>query len=380
VASRVATPDSPAAALAATGYPYAVLGVVALLGWRFQRSRIVAAAGALALALALLPAAGDGEPIAAHLAAALLAPLLAVLALTADRRVVAPRGLMQAAAAPALATAAALALHRHPQLLADWLGRAVIPQPFTRWTAVPQVSLAAAGLGLLVLAAVAVRRRRTLEAGFFWAALAGTLGIAAPAEPARGIWMLAAALALGVALVEAAYALAFRDELTDLPGRRALRSLLSSLRPPYAIAVVDVDRFKGFNDRYGHDVGDQVLRMVGARLGAVGGGGRAFRSGGEEFTIVFPGTTREDALPHLDAVRRAVADSPFTVRGRLRPAGRKGAARRGQTAGGARRLRVTVSIGVAQAGAREQAADDVVKSADRAMYRAKRQGRNRVVA
>jgi GGDEF domain-containing protein len=192
--------------------------------------------------------------------------------------------------------------------------------------------------------------------------------------------MLAAALALGVALVEAAYALAFRDELTDLPGRRALGSLLASLRPPYSVAVVDVDRFKTFNDRYGHDVGDQVLRMVAARLGAVGGGGRAFRSGGEEFTIVFPGTTAEEAMPHLEAVRRAVAESKFVLRGKLRSGNKKGPAKRGRASAAGRQLRVTVSIGVARCTDRHTSADQVVKSADQAMYRAKQSGRNRVVA
>jgi GGDEF domain-containing protein len=374
-------PDA-ALAQAAHGYPYAVLATVALLGWRFQRSRVVAAAAALALAHALLwPGGGEGDPMAAGLAVALLAPLLAGLALAADRRLGAPRGFLQLAAVPAVAAVAALALLRYPVRLEGWLAAEFVPSALTGWTALPQGALAGAGLGLAVLAGAALRRTRALEAGLFWAALAGTLAAAAPAgSTARGVWVLAAALALGVALMEAAYALAFRDELTDLPGRRALRSLLRSLRPPYCIAVVDVDRFKGVNDRHGHDVGDQVLRMVAAKLGAVGGGGRAFRSGGEEFTIVFPGTPAEDALPHLEAVRRAVADAPFVLRGRRRPPGAKGAARRGRAGGDGRRLRVTVSIGVARSGPRGGDVDEVVKSADKAMYRAKQKGRNRVVA
>lgn len=374
-------PDAPELARAASGYPYAALAAVALLAWRFQRSRVVAAAAALALAHALLaPGVAGGTPHAAHVAIALLAPVLAVVAAMADRRIGAPRGALQVAL-PVVAAAAGYAVLSDPARLAGWMARPLVPPALTGWTNVPQPALAGVLLGLVALAGVALRRGRALEAGLSWAALAGTVALAAPAgSAARGLWMLAAALALGVALVEAAYALAFRDELTDLPGRRALNGLLASLRPPYAIAVVDVDRFKGFNDRYGHDVGDQVLRMVAARLAAVGGGGRAFRSGGEEFTLVFPGLTADEALPHLEAVRRAVAESRFVLRGTLRPGGAKGAARRGRASAAGRQLRVTVSIGVARCADRQTTAEDVIKSADKAMYRAKQSGRNRVVA
>jgi diguanylate cyclase (GGDEF)-like protein len=372
-------PDAPELARAASGYPYAAFAVVALLGWRFQRSRIVAATAALALVHALLQTTADVPP-ATHLAAALLAPVLAVAAAMADRRLGAARGALQVAV-PIAAAAGAFAALSQPERVAGWIARPVVAPQLTGWTQLPQVALAGAALGLAVIAGLALRRGRALDAGLFWAGLAGTAALAAPADsPARGLWMLAGALALGVALVEAAYALAFRDELTDLPGRRALGGLLASLRPPYSIAVVDVDRFKLFNDRYGHDVGDQVLRMVAARLGAVGGGGRAFRSGGEEFTLVFPGLTAEEAMPHLEAVRLAVADAKFVIRGRLRPASARGAAKRGRTSAAGKQLRVTVSIGVARCPDRRTTADQVVKSADKAMYRAKQSGRNRVVA
>jgi GGDEF domain-containing protein len=372
-------PDAPGLVRAASGYPYAGLALVALLAWRFQRSRIVTAGAALALAHVLLPSFA-GAPPATHLAAALLAPALAVVGAMADRRLGAARGALQVAV-PFAAAAAGYAALSEPARVAGWMARPLVAPGLTSWSALPQAALAGAGLGLLVLAGFALRRGRALDAGLFWAALAGTAALAAPAEsPARGLWMLAGALALGVALVEAAYALAFRDELTDLPGRRALGGLLASLRPTYAIAVVDVDRFKLFNDRYGHDVGDQVLRMVAARLGAVKGGGQAFRSGGEEFTIVFPGLTAGEAMPHLEAVRLAVADTKFMIRGRLRPRSEKGAAKRGRASAAGKQLRVTVSIGVARCADRRTTADQVVKSADKAMYRAKQSGRNRVVA
>jgi GGDEF domain-containing protein len=273
--------------------------------------------------------------------------------------------------------AAVLLAGRDPAGAATWLNRSLLPGILG---APGRPAMVGASMGLLVLLLLTVRRARPLEAGLFWAAAAGSLALRFPtASPARGPWLLGAALALTFALVESAYALAFRDELTDLPGRRALGGLLSSLRPPYAIAIVDVDHFKRFNDRHGHDVGDQVLRMVAARLAAVGGGGRAFRSGGEEFTVVFPGTSRDDALPHLEALRRAVAETPFVPRRGLRPRGAKGAARRGSGKSG-RGFRVTISVGVAAGGPKATSPEQVVKSADQAMYRAKQKGRNRVVA
>ena len=78
--------------------------------------------------------------------------------------------------------------------------------------------------------------------------------------------------------------------------------------------MTDVDHFKKFNDTYGHDVGDQVLRMVAARLKKVTGGGKAYRYGGEEFTIVFAGKTMEECQPHLEAVREAIENYAMQLR------------------------------------------------------------------
>jgi GGDEF domain-containing protein len=110
------------------------------------------------------------------------------------------------------------------------------------------------------------------------------------------------------------YFLAYRDELTGLPSRRALFNLSLSLGRKYSLAMVDIDHFKKFNDTYGHDVGDQVLKLVAAKLAQVTGGGKAFRYGGEEFTIVFPSKDIKRVLPHLDSIRQAVADYEIVLR------------------------------------------------------------------
>ena len=83
--------------------------------------------------------------------------------------------------------------------------------------------------------------------------------------------------------------------------------------------MVDVDHFKKFNDRHGHAAGDQALRMVGAELEKVGGGGRAYRYGGEEFAILFPGLTVTEAREPLEEVRAAIADRRFALRSPDRP-------------------------------------------------------------
>jgi GGDEF domain-containing protein len=139
--------------------------------------------------------------------------------------------------------------------------------------------------------------------------------------------------------------------------------------------MVDIDLFKRFNDEHGHDVGDQLLRMVGTRLAHVGGGGRAFRYGGEEFAVLFPGKDVEQARGHLETLRHAIEASPFTLRGPRRPRRRPDAP---PAIGPRRRIAVTVSIGVAGSDGAATKPDDVVQLADDALYRAKQGGRNQV--
>ena len=83
--------------------------------------------------------------------------------------------------------------------------------------------------------------------------------------------------------------------------------------------MADVDHFKNFNDTHGHDIGDQVLKLVAARLAEVEGGGRAFRYGGEEFCVIFDGRTAAQALPHLEAIRASIEDYQMAIRSEERP-------------------------------------------------------------
>ena len=221
-------------------------------------------------------------------------------------------------------------------------------------------------------------RRNALTAGLA-GALAGSLLAAggSSADMAPTVYYAAAGLILAAAGIESSFTLAYTDELTGLPGRRRLNEELLNLGRRYALAMIDVDHFKKFNDRYGHDAGDQVLRMIAKNLGALAGGGRAFRYGGEEFTAVFPGKDIDEALPYLERYRRRVASTGFVVRGKKRK--KAGPESRGkQPPSRQSTVQVTVSIGLA--GPKKGSADPerVLKRADQALYRAKNAGRNRI--
>jgi diguanylate cyclase (GGDEF)-like protein len=196
----------------------------------------------------------------------------------------------------------------------------------------------------------------------------------------------AAAAILLVAVLQESHRMAFRDALTALPNRRALEDQLRALMPPYAVAMIDIDHFKKFNDVHGHAIGDQVLRLVAARLGEIGGGGRAFRYGGEEFTVLFRGQRLVDVMAHLEATRAAVEAYKMTMRGEDRPKDKKEGSKRRSAANPDKPdfsktdllLSVTVSIGAAEPGKRMRSPAEVVKGADEALYRAKERGRNKV--
>ena len=192
-------------------------------------------------------------------------------------------------------------------------------------------------------------------------------------------FIAAAGVTLLVAVLQESHRLAFRDELTNLPSRRALEERLPALGPSYAVAMIDVDHFKQFNDTHGHHVGDQVLKLVAARLARIEGGGQSYRYGGEEFCVLFPERTLDDAMPHLERLCKDIEDYRIAVRGGDRPKGREAGSRLRAARAPEKTLSVTVSIGAAER-------DDtlirpllVIRAADEALYRAKRAGRNRVM-
>ena len=268
-----------------------------------------------------------------------------------------------------------------PSALLGWLAEIRWPSLHGQWMSLIQLAYPLFLIMFVVLIVQYVRQPRPLHA----AQLVGLVGI---------FWMLPKTfilpftlnimcsqvmLMIAAAVAHEAYQMAFRDELTGLPGRRALNERMQRLGRNYVLAMTDVDHFKKFNDTHGHDVGDQVLRLVASKLAKVTGGGRAYRYGGEEFALVFAGKTLDECMPHLEAVREAIATYNIQLRNPDRPADdQQGRQRRA----GARAssVSVTISIGAAQRLLEHRSAEQVLKSADQALYAAKGAGRNCVIA
>ncbi len=189
----------------------------------------------------------------------------------------------------------------------------------------------------------------------------------------------AAAVILVTGLLQRSYHMAYRDELTGLLGRRALQERFLALGSRYTIALLDVDHFKQFNDTHGHKAGDDALKMVASQLEQVGGGGTAYRYGGEEFCIVFPRRRLSECLPHLDEMRRAIENYPLVLRDiQHRPEdSEEGMQRRGSSEA-AETLHLTVSIGLAEPEQADDTPETILRAADRALYEAKDAGRNRL--
>ncbi|HSX86995.1 MAG TPA: GGDEF domain-containing protein [Pseudomonas sp.] len=276
-------------------------------------------------------------------------------------------------------SAVAMALaQRYPEALAQWLAQVHWPALHGEWMSLAQLAYPVFFIGAALLLLQYLRTPRPLHAaqlvgllGVFWM-LPNTFVLPHALQVMSSLMMLV----LVAALAHEAYQMAFRDELTGLPGRRALNERLQRLGRNYVIAMADVDHFKKFNDSHGHDVGDQVLRVVANQLRKIGGGGRAYRYGGEEFTLLFPGKTLDECLPHLETVRQAVAAYRLQLRDKENRPRNDKQGRQRRAGSTAAQVSVTLSMGVAERGAEQTNPEQVIKAADQALYGAKEAGRN----
>ena len=163
--------------------------------------------------------------------------------------------------------------------------------------------------------------------------------------------------------------MAITDALTGLFNRRYMETHLATLveqaaarGKPIAVMVLDIDYFKSVNDTHGHDAGDDVLREFALRIRkSIRNIDLACRYGGEEFVLVMPETDMAVATMVAERLRRRIATEPFVIQQ------------------GARSLEITISIGIAAINDPNDTAAAILKRADEALYRAKRDGRNRVV-
>jgi diguanylate cyclase (GGDEF)-like protein len=362
-------------------YPWVVLVLGVLLGLRFRRGRVVLALLALALAdvaLRSFPAKSGTDDVGAFAFAvvSIVLPLdLVWLALARERGTLTWNGLLRFTMICAQFGGAALLWMLFDHGLTEVLVRPFLPVFLVPTARLPHAALATFAFALVLTAAAWFRVRSFLEGGFFWAVVASALALAATGD-ATVTYLATAGLVLVVALVEATFAMAYRDALTGLPARRAFDEALGKLSGRFAIAMVDIDHFKTVNDRYGHDVGDQVLRMVATRLARIADA-RAFRFGGEEFALIFQGKSCRDAARTLEKEREQIEKVDFGLRGEDRP--KRKPKQVTPRRSGAPKLNITVSAGVAEQGGRLALPEDVLRAADEALYRAKRSGRNRVI-
>lgn len=367
--------------------PYLLAASGALLSLWFNRVRMAFCLGLLALAHGVLASFPPGPPglgadgQVVYAALCLLLPLnLVYFTLAAERPLFTLGGMARLAVIPIQVAAVVVAsgaggdMQRQAAALLHY--RPFDPA-FDMWTYLPQPAMLAFPLAAAVLLARAATRRGPLECGALGALAASALALHAIGDPAApAVYFAAGTLALSVGVIRDIRAMAYDDELTGLPGRRALAEAMRALGGRYAIAMVDVDHFKKFNDTYGHAVGDHVLKMVAGHLRGVGGGGKAFRYGGEEFSVLFPAKRAEEASLHLEDLRRAVAGAAFALRAKDRP---KVERRKTKRPGPApKKVGVTISLGVAERKDGSSTPEEVLKAADEALYRAKDKGRNRL--
>jgi diguanylate cyclase (GGDEF)-like protein len=349
---------------------FGAVAAAGLISWYYSQGRVVFSALVLGLAVwgLTLPASAD----ISKLAAAFLLPLnIALFAFLSERGTVTPSGLMKLALISIESIGVVMLGELRGGRLAAllrWGQDAAGPNSITL---APQLSFAAAALMLLGLV---LFRRTRVEMGLLWALVAAFVGLRHTGKAEEPLFYFGAAgLILFYEALEHGYEVAHRDELTGLPGRRTLKELMSHLGGRYAVAMCDVDHFKAFNDTYGHDAGDQVLKFVASMISRVRGGARAFRYGGEEFTVVFPGRSAMEAQPFVESLRQAIAASGFRLRGPRDP---KKETEHATEPGPAKSVTITISIGVAENSSKLSTPEMVLEAADSALYRAKESGRN----
>jgi diguanylate cyclase (GGDEF)-like protein len=368
---------------------YCVIAGGMLLAWRFHSSRIFLSLMVVFLAQQAAAVSTAQPPYipATLIALAVLVPVNFVLIAMMHER-----GFTVESVAPVT-----LFLFVQTLTVTVFCGAAARVHSLSTPLVLPHYALAVPATAAFFLSVRFLMNRKPLDSALLWSLASFFLALRSVAATRTSLaYWLATACILATAVIENSYLLAYHDELTTLPSRRAFNDALLRLKAPYSIAVVDIDHFKRFNDSYGHDTGDQVLRMVAGNLGNVSGGGKAYRCGGEEFNILFPGKTTAEVLPHLQKLRETVEKAEFRMRGNDRRQVPRGPDRRNQRnrararKGDAIRrlaegkpssvLSVTISIGVATAAPERSSPETVLEFADKALYRAKANGRNRVEA
>jgi len=359
----------------------AVLVVGLLVSWRFRRSRLFFALVLLALSERALmfsaPLGRTYQEFLFHALTIVIPANLLWLSLMEERGVLSRAGAFRIGIFLTQGAVGLVGLTKFPEATLRVLDFDFLPQSLHQWTEISSLGLSVFFVSVATVGFRLAKQPNATGRGFFWAVFAVFLAFHRGfGNEWLSIFLPTAGLLLVISAVEAIYYMAFRDALTGLPTRRGLGDAMLRLTGRYTVAMVDVDHFKKFNDQHGHEIGDQVLKMVASTMERVSGGGEAFRYGGEEFTILFPGLRAIDAKVHLEKLREKISHTPFVMRGPNRPKLKPETPIESDPRG--KSLSVTVSIGAAERVDRRAAPSEILQRADQALYRAKQAGRNQV--
>ncbi|ENM5785382.1 GGDEF domain-containing protein [Vibrio metoecus] len=177
-------------------------------------------------------------------------------------------------------------------------------------------------------------------------------------------------------LISAGHEMAFNDPLTQIPGRQALDQDLKHIGRKFTVAMLDVDHFKKFNDTYGHDTGDDVLKLVATRLRQIGGKARVYRYGGEEFSIIYRGKLANEVISFIEDLRQDIESYELVIRNTTkRPKNDNEGAKKRSRKSNSDIVTITISIGVCDSSLHRNP-HEALKAADGALYNAKQAGRN----
>ncbi|TCZ76652.1 GGDEF domain-containing protein [Paenibacillus albiflavus] len=360
--------------------PYGIFLVGAGISWKFNRSREFFILIILTLCLAAIKylpeILGESVQIAdIYSIICLVIPInIAIFSFFKERGILSLWGMLR------------IGFILSQVLLAYWLmgsgreflvliNKDLLPVNLQSITSLSQIAIIAFLAALIILIVRQFKYKTSQDISFIGVLVALFFVLHKMSDPILyPIFIGVSGIILITSIIQDSYSMAFSDELTGLPSRRALKQDMMKLGMSYVIAMLDIDHFKKFNDTYGHDTGDEVLKLVASIIKDVTGGGKSFRYGGEEFTILFPGKSINDVLPHLEELREKISKRAFTLRGNRKS--KKKSKSRSQSSNSSKQIYITVSIGVSQKSEKYKTPDTVMKSADTALYRAKKKGRN----
>jgi len=363
--------------------PFLVMGLTALLGIRLNQTRIFLSSLLLLSAYALLTipqvqaiSSSTAKDMAAIVSVAI--PLgLILLFIMRDNALLSVKGLLMLVASFG-PLALFLLAHGLGILSTDtlYISSTHLLLPF--WH-LPQAALA----GIILFIIQSALMRRTPIGGFMQTLVIGFIPIFATLNGAVPRLTSLNFIALSIILFYAIYRVYWQkiyiDELTGVHNRRAFDEALRTVSGDYTVAMIDIDRFKKFNDTYGHSSGDEVLRFVGSTLKSRAAA-KVYRYGGEEFGIIFYREYDEDLLGFVDKIRKRLADRTFHIRSPQLIRDKKSKKHRGKKKWVTKTAKITISVGLAGNTNPSWSPTDVLEAADKSLYKAKKAGRNRVVA